>query len=235
MRALEDNNCLSNKERKYLSPNCSKPPQIYGLPKVHKESIPLRPIVSAIGSSTYRLAKELARILTPLAGGTETQVKNSTEFVQQIEEIEPQEGEVIVSFDVVSLFTKVPIQEAMQAIHSRLTQDESLEDRTTITVPDICHLTEMCLRSTYFKFQDVFFEQVEGTAMGSPLSPIIANLYMEELENKALETAKLHPRIWVRYVDNTFALWPQGEQHLESFHQHLNSQHTAVQFTMERE
>lgn len=123
----------------------------------------------------------------------------------------------------------------MQAIHSRLTQDESLEERTTITVPDICHLTEMCLWSTYFQFQDTFFEQVEGAAMGSPLSPVVANLYMEEFENKALETATLCPRMWVRYVDDTFVLWPHGEQHLESFHQHLNSQHPAIQFTMERE
>lgn len=78
--ALEDNS-LSDKERKYLSPNCSKAPQIYGLPKVHKEGFPLRPIVSAIGLLTYLLAKKLARILTPLASGKETQVKNSTEFV----------------------------------------------------------------------------------------------------------------------------------------------------------
>ena len=71
--------------------------------------------------------------------------------------------------------------------------------------------------------------------MGSPVSPIVANLYMKELENKALEAAKLYPRMWVRYIDNTFVLWLHGEQHFESFHQHLNSQHPAIQFTMERE
>ena len=195
LRSLESNNSLSDKERKYLSPNCSKRPQIYGLPKVHKDGTPLRPIVSAIGSPTYQLAKELARILTLLAGGTETQVKNSTEFVRQIKEMEPQEGEMMISFDVVSLFTKVLIQEAIQAIHFCLTQDKSLEDRTTITVPDICRLTEMCLRSMYYNSQDIFFEQVEGVAMGSPLSLIVANLCMEELENKALETATLRPRM----------------------------------------
>jgi hypothetical protein len=81
--------------------------------------------VAAIGSPTYLLAKELARILTPLAGSTETQVKNSAEFVRRIK---PQEGEIMISFDLVSLFTKVPIQEAMQAINSRLLQDESLKD-----------------------------------------------------------------------------------------------------------
>ena len=128
LRTLKENNCLSCKERHYLSPSCSKPPQICGLPKVHKVNIPLRPIVAAIGSPTYLLANELARILTLLTGSTETQVKNSAEFVGRIREKELREGEIMISFDVMSLFTKVPIQEAMQAIHSRLLQDESLED-----------------------------------------------------------------------------------------------------------
>jgi hypothetical protein len=57
---------------------------------------------------------------------------------------------------------------------------------------------------------------------------------MEELENKALETATLRPGMWVRYVDDTFVLWLHNKKHLENFHQHLNSQHPAIQFTMER-
>ena len=58
-------------------------------------------------------------MLTPLTGSKETQVKNSAEFVGRIREKKPREGEIMISFDVVSLFTKVPIQEEMQAIHSR--------------------------------------------------------------------------------------------------------------------
>ena len=77
-----------DKERKYLSPQCSTPPQMYGLPKIHKDGIPLRPTVSAIGSPTYRLAKKLAGILSPLAGRTDTYMKNSSEFAQRIREIE---------------------------------------------------------------------------------------------------------------------------------------------------
>ena len=54
--------------------------------------------------------------------------------------------------------------------------------------------------------------------MGSPLSPIVANLYMEELEDQALEAATLRLRMWVRYVDDTFVLWPHDEKHLVNFH-----------------
>ena len=128
LRALEDKGCISDKEQKYLTPQCLTLPQMYGLPKIHKEGYPLRPIVSAIGSPTYPLAKELARILSPLADRTGTHVKNSAEFAQKIREVELMEGDVMISFDVVSLFTKVPIDGALQVISTLLAQDDSLEE-----------------------------------------------------------------------------------------------------------
>ncbi len=68
--------------------------------------------------------------------------------------------------------------------------------------PDvICKHVEFCLRSTYFQVKDEYFNQVEGAAMGSPLSPIVANLFMEAFEKRALETAVIRPKVWLRYVD----------------------------------
>ena len=99
--------------------------------------------------------------------------------------------ETLISFDVVSLFTRVPIDDALQVISTRLAQDDTLENRTAISITDICRLTKLCLRSTYFMFDKVLFEQVEGAAMGSPLSPMVANLYMEAFKEKALESAAL--------------------------------------------
>ena len=87
-----------------------------------------------------------------------------------------------------------------------LTQDETLEERATIPVPDICVLTKLCLCSTYFMFGYTFFDQIEGATMRSPLSPIVANLFMEAIEERTLESAALQPRMWVRYVHKTFVL-----------------------------
>lgn len=106
----------------------------YGL---HKEDIPLQPIVSAIGSPTYKLAKELARILAPLAGNTSSFVNNSTEFVNKVCSIELEEDDILVSFDVVSLFTKVPIDKALKVISQCLLGDDDLLVRTPIPAEDI--------------------------------------------------------------------------------------------------
>ena len=67
-------------------------PKFYGLPKVHKENIPLRPIVSSIGSVSYGVAKEIARIIKPLVGSTEHHVNNSMEFTEEIKKMKLEEG-----------------------------------------------------------------------------------------------------------------------------------------------
>ena len=75
---------------------------------------------------------------------------------------------MMISFDVVSLFTKVPLWEAMLYISDLLHDDETLEDRTTLPPDVICSLTEICLISTtYFMFENNFYEQIEGAVMGS--------------------------------------------------------------------
>ena len=93
-------------------------------------------------------------------------------------------------------------------------------------VSDIILLLEFCLKNTYFSFQDQFCEQVEGAAMGFAVSPIVANLYMEYLEQKALSTAPNHPRFWHRFVDDTFVI--HKEVNKQGFLQHINSVDPAI-------
>ena len=105
-------------------------PKFYGLPKVHKENTPLRPIVSSIGSVSYGVAKEIARIIKPLVGSTEHHVNNSKEFIEEMKKMKLVEGECITSYDVSALFTSIPIPSALDIINNKLQEDTDLHNRT---------------------------------------------------------------------------------------------------------
>ncbi|KAL3972435.1 transcription elongation factor S-II [Sarotherodon galilaeus] len=207
-------------------------PCIYGLPKIHKEGVPLRPIVSSINSATYNIAKHLATILAPLVGNTPHHIKNSTDFTDKVQKLTLDPDETMVSFDVVSLFTCIPTTEAVETVRKRLQEDSSLEDRTNFTPDQICTLLDLCLTTTYFKYNEGFYRQKHGCAMGSPVSPIVANLYMEEVERKALGSFKGRvPSHWYRYVDDT---WVKIKtQEVESFTAHINAVDKNIKFTRE--
>ena len=130
-----------------------------------------------------------------------------------------------------NLYTSVPIDPALNIIKDLLEKDNTLKERTVMEVGDIILLLEFCLKNTYFSFQGQFYEQVEGAAMGSPVSPIVANLYMEYLEQKALCTAPHPTKFWGRYVDDTFVIHKEANK--QGFLQHINSVDPAIRFTVE--
>ena len=112
--------------------------------------------------------------------------------MEQVRHVTLAPAECLSSYDVSALFTSVPIDPVLKLIKDLFVKDPTLKDRAVIGIDDIILLLEFCLKNTYFSFQGQFFEQDEGVAMGSPVSPIVANLYMEYLEQKALSTAP-HP------------------------------------------
>ena len=183
---------LDSNTYKSMYPTGCVPPKFYGLPKIQKPDTPLRPTVSSCGSVTYGVAKELAKMLKPLVGKSPHHITSTQDFVEQARHIKLEPGECLSSYNVSALFTSVPIDPALNIIKDLLDKDITLKERTVMEVGDIILLLEFCLKNTYFSFQDQFYEQVEGAVMGSPVSPIVANLYMEYLEQKALSTAP-HP------------------------------------------
>ena len=141
------------------------------------------------------MAKELARILKPLVGRTIHHVNNTKEFVHEINNTKLEEGECITSYDVSALFTSIPVASAINIIKNRLKQDTELPNRTIMSANNIIDLLGFCLLNTYFLFQGQFFEKTNGAAMGSPVSPTVANLYMEAFEHRAITTAVKPPMI----------------------------------------
>ena len=125
------------------------------------------------------MAKVLAKVLRPLVGKSPHHIQSTKGFVNRVSKVTLLPGECLCSYDVTALFTSVSIDPALNIIRELLEQDVTLQDRTVLLVQNIIDLLVFCLHNTYFSFQNKFYEQVEGMAVRSPLSPIVANLYME--------------------------------------------------------
>ena len=120
-------------------------------------------------------------------------------------------------------FTSVPIDPALNIIQDLLEQDDTLTDRTVLSVQNIIEILGFCLHNTYFSFQNKFYEQVEGEPMGSLVSLIVANLYMEHFKRETLRSASHHLGFGI-------GLWMTlGSSSLD----HINSIDPSIKFTVE--
>jgi hypothetical protein len=175
---------LSNAEYHKMRPIDSTTPWFYGLPKVHKEGNPLRPIVSLPGAPTYKLSKELRRRLIYLVNDSEYSIKSSDQFMEKIQNVRIEEDEIMVSFYVTALFTSVNPALAKQTIASLLMERRTAND-ARLSNASYMELLDLCLR-TYFQFNGLVYEQTNGTPMGSPISGFVAEAVIQRLERIAL-------------------------------------------------
>ena len=204
-----------------------------GLPKIHKTGFPFQPIVSFINSPLYNLSKFIAILLTPLASANGFTVKNSYEFVEQLKNLTISHDECMVSFDVISLFTKIPVDVAKTVVLERLKKDDTLDDRSDLTLIDIMIALNLCLDNTNLYFSGKIYRQIFGVAIGSPVSVIVANLVMEIVEEGAMSTFLNPPKFWRKYVDDTFVIIKKTEA--DKFRNHINNIEASTKFIIEHE
>ena len=112
-----------------------------------------------------------------MLGKTDYTIRNTQDLVDQLQGVKIADDEILVSFDVMSLYTNIPIDETLVIIKKKLDVDSSLSERTSLTAASICDLLSLCLKTTNFRFRDTFYELTDGVAMGSPVSAIVANLF----------------------------------------------------------
>ena len=231
LKSIKAEGGIDNTTHKRLYPTGAGSPKYYGLPKIHKQGVPLRPIVSSRGSATYETAKELAKILKPLVGKYPHHVQNNQDFLDSIKGIKIKPEECIMSYDVSALFTSILIEPAIKIIEQQLKEDKDLYSRTNMKIHHIISLLRFCLSNSCFSFQGRCYQQTQGAAMGSPISPVVANLFMEDFEVQAIRTSPTPPSLWNRFVDDTFTIIKKEDRN--SFLQHLNSIHQNITFTCE--
>ena len=203
-------------------------PRAYGLPKIHKPDCPLRVIVSSIGSPLHPLAKFLQKIIEKSLPKSSSHIKNSFDLVNELSGNYFDNKFTLVSLDVISLFTNVPLDLAMSGVDSRWPH---IEKHCNLPKNEFLTAISFILHSTYFTFDGLYYKQTFGVPMGSPLSPIIADITLQDLERKALSSIPFNPPFYFRYVDDIVMAAPSHFciTLLEVF----NSFHERLQFTLE--
>ena len=223
---------IDDETYKRVYPCGSRAGVMYGLPKIHKEGVPVRPIISACGTYNFRLAKYLDQILKPLIPTNNYIIKDTFDFVNKVSKLPNTPNQRMVSFDVESLFTNIPTQETINIILDRAYKDNATEyyglKRETLE-----KLLIICTQQSHFQFNGKYYDQIDGVAMGSPLGPLFANIFMDEFEqSKMKKLTELGVKIWLRYVDDVFAII-EHESQSDAILDYLNKQHINIKFTIE--
>ena len=210
---------------------------MYGLCKVHKDTTdgnvvpPFRPILSAIRTCTYNLAKFLVPILKDLTINDHT-IKDSFTFAEDI--VNQNAEHYMVSFDVESLFTNIPLDETINICVERLYNRKKKVNG--LLKRHFKELLTLATKSSYFLFNGVYYSQIDGVAMGSPLGPTLANLFLCYHEEKWLNDCPIQfrPKYYQRYVDDVFLMFEDRSQ-VKKFLRYMNSRHSNINFTVEEE
>ncbi|XP_055527810.1 uncharacterized protein LOC129720373 [Wyeomyia smithii] len=214
-------------ERKFYVLN-SKVASLYCLPKIHKNPVAMRPICSNICTPTEKMAAWLVDEMKryPVIHGKS--VNNSVDSVEKLKGLVLRRGEILVSFDVTSLFPNVPVTDALCSLRRHLERYRVPPNH----VEAYLAVAEVCMNQNFFTFRGKFYKQTFGLSMGDKLSPLLANVFMSDFEVD-LEKERLFPRVWWRYVDDIFAT--VKERQLAQTLELLNSKHTSIKFTVEKE
>ena len=130
---------------------------------------------SVADTACHTLSRFLVEIISPLNGKSSSYVKNSAHSVERISDA-PIHSNQMVSLNVVSLFTKVPTDETLAVVQDKLDADPLLEEHTCIPIDNLMEMLSFCVETTYFGIRSDIYQQREGLAMSSPLSPVLANI-----------------------------------------------------------
>ncbi|PFX28899.1 hypothetical protein AWC38_SpisGene6396 [Stylophora pistillata] len=205
---------------------------LYGLPKTHKQQLSMRPILSSTGTYNFALAKWLEEKLKPLSLNQHT-ICDIFSFAEVIRETPLNPNDILVSYDVCALFTNVPLDETIEIIAEKAFKNNWFNEThgLNLTKTGLTELLRIATKDQLFQFDGQLYEQVDGVAMGSPLGPLMANVFLCSIEEQLDRNNKL-PSFYKRYVDDTLATMP-NIQAATAFLSTLNECHPAIQFTME--
>ena len=231
LKELLNKNIINIRQYTAVRPSGSRPCLLYGLPKIHKVGTPLRPILSASGSAVHGLAQIMVPILAPITTNQYT-VSNSLVFAEEMANLD-KEGLTFASYDVASLFTNIPLDETEDIIIEANEKGNLTRDLDPTLIRNIIKTTT---KNCFFRFDGKTYKQTDGVAMGSPLGPTLANIFMADFESKHLDNCpeSCRPVLYRRYVDDILLAFRRPED-IQEFWAYYNNLHPNIKFSIEEE
>ena len=234
LKKLKAADSINQETYNELYPTGSRIGILYGLPKIHKSTIPLRPILSSVNHYSYKIARFFIPLLNPISVSS-LMIKDSFSFVQELLNSDIDSSKVVMaSFDVTSLFTNIPLYETIDIISNRIFSN--CKRFQGLNRSEFEKLLTLSVKNCHFMFNGRLFHQIDGVAMGSPLGPLFANIFMSFHEKTWLDScpSSFKPLLYRRYVDDCFLLF-RSLDHVPLFLDYLNCQHPNISFTSEIE
>lgn len=231
---LHKNKFINWKQKQYLKGELEpRPRRFYMLPKIHKNpeqwTVPFRippgrPIVSDCGSETYQTAEYIDYFLNPLSVKHPSYVKDTYHFIGMIKNLKVPHNSLFFTIDIDSLYTNIDTKAGLRAVKNIL-QKYPQQDR-----PDrqLLALLEINLTRNDFEFNNQFFLQIKGVAMGKKFAPAYANIFMAEWEEAALGKCPQKPFLYVRYLDDIFGIWTHSQEEFTEFIQILDTHDPSI-------
>ena len=223
---------LSTSEYRTLYPSGSATGKLYGTDKKHKipvngtvDDLPLRPIISNIGTASYHLAKYLAKTPSPLSKSEYT-VSNNLEFINYMKTISIPSDYKLISLDAKSLFRNVPLDFTVDVILKRIYEKNEIQ--TNIKKNEMKQLLFLCTENVHFSYNGIIYQQCDRVAMGSPLGPVLAGIFMVHLECTLIPKLTEHVNSWKRYADDIISI---KETSISRVLTVLNSFYKNIEFT----
>ena len=253
--------CMTRGELKFLKEFVIRESQFYGLPKVHKSNsikstcettttpdvtipdvmdLKLRPIIAGTSCLTNRLSNFLDTLLKPITKQIKSHLKDTTDFLRKLPGT-TKNNTLLVTFDIESLYSNINHELGLEALEFWLNKyPNAIPSR--FSKEFIQDSMKFILNHNTFEFNNLFFRQIRGTAMGTKVAPTYATLTIGFLEEKLYErvsekfgeeNGKTFRDSWKRYLDDCFLLWPQSRGEVSDLHNILNNLHQHINFTME--
>ena len=254
---------FTSKELEFLTKFNYKIPLLYGLPKIHKLNInnivaadkygvikidpppelTFRPIISSTYAPTSHLSAFVDELLKPLVPGLKSYCRDTYHFIEKLPiNHQIDNNSIFASFDVVSLYTSIPHNLGLEAIHYWLQKCEN-ELCERFTRDFILSSVALVLKNNFFQFKDEIYLQKSGTAMGTKMAPTYAILVMGFLEEnmytrlKNIYPSEIAEEItygWIRYIDDCFIIWHNRFGDIDPFINMLQDLNPAIKFTYDK-